>query len=409
MKYFFPESLTSIRRNSVWLLAARVCTQGLSVVFIALVARRLDTAGFGQFTFIAAILAIGNTFTSFGTDTWLVRELAKTRSLSFVSGAFVLQLALALLWYFATLFLRRDVPLLIYSLTLFPLSLFSVVSSLMRGFERMDLFWGLCLINGIVQVVCAILSSNLILLCIFLLAGSLITAVLGLWMCHIFLPNFSFLPVGDFRVIFHVLLPFAALATLSLVSQKLGILLISLFSGNVATGVFSAAIRIFEGIKIGHYAVLGSLLPILSRDLSYSKREYRTAFFGLLGLSFLLAGLSSFFAKDIVPFLFGARYAPASSLLMVLAWSLTPYTISSFISVNLVVRGKEGLLLKAITVSLLLWIPLFVILIKGYGLIGAAWAVLFGEIIQAVILSYIFSKGLKKFRGLNFEITNEIL
>ena len=167
MKNLFPASTVSLRVNSFWLLFARLSTQGLAVVFIALVARRLEPASFGQFTFIAATIFIGNTFTSFGTDTLLIREIAKARQVtSLVHSALSLQLVLSLLWCFILIVFRVKAPLLIFSLSLIPLAIFSIVSALLRALERMDLVWGLSLVSGFIQILCALFAHDLLTLCI---------------------------------------------------------------------------------------------------------------------------------------------------------------------------------------------------------------------------------------------------
>lgn len=148
--------MTSLRRNSLYLLLARLTAQGLALLFIAVVARRLGIADFGQFTFIAALLLLGNTFTNFGSDTFLIRELARAgKPTDLIARALSLQLALSAVWVFATILLRPNSLLLLYSFSLFPLALFSVATATLRAFERMDLVWTLSLVNGVVQLVAA--------------------------------------------------------------------------------------------------------------------------------------------------------------------------------------------------------------------------------------------------------------
>lgn len=393
MKSLFSESSIALHLNSFWLLFARVSSQGLAVVFIALVARRLEPASFGQFTFIAATVFIGNTFTSFGTDTLLIREIAKTRQVtSLVYRAFTLQIVLSAIWCFILMLLRVKIPLLIFSLSLFPLAIFSIVSALLRAFERMDLFWGMSLMSGFIQILCAILASDLFTLCTLLLVGSTLTSFLALRVFSILMPGLRFFSFLDFRPLLPIVLPFAALTVLSVLSQRLGVLSTSVLIGDVATGLFSSAARILDGMKFGHYAVLGALLPLLSRGARQSKQDYRTAFVGLLGISILLAGVVVFFANPIIYFLFGESYTPAANILIVIAWCLVPYTISAFLSVDLVAHGGEKSLLKATIISLAVWVLLFIWWVKSYGLAGAAWATLIGEIIQAIILLLISPK-----------------
>ncbi len=399
--------MISLFRNSFWLLFARISTLSLAVLFTALVARRLGTADFGQFTFIATLVLIGNVFTSFGTDTLLIREISKAEHLaSLAARAFTLQIVLSGIWCFVTFIFCTNRSLVLYSLSLFPLTLFSIVSALLRAFERMDLFWGLSLINGFIQIICAVLSPDLPDLFIFLFAGNIITAFLGLWICSMSLPHISLVPFLDFRPIFRLALPFAALAILGVLSQRLGVLFVSILAGDDATGLFSSAARVVDGMKLGHYAVLGAFLPALSRKALDSKHDYRIAFLGLLCISVLIAGGTMFFSSPILYFLFGEKYTPAVDLLIVLAWTLVPYTISAFISVDLVVRGLEYNLVKATIISLIMFTVLYLWFINSNGLMGAVWAALIGECLQAAIFVLYYFLNLSE-RGLQSACTKE--
>jgi O-antigen/teichoic acid export membrane protein len=75
-------------------------------------------------------------------------------------------------------------------------------------------------------------------------------------------------------------------------------------------------------------------------------------------------------------------------LLAVLGWCLIPYTVSSFISYDLIARGREITLLKATVVSLAGFLVLYLSLISLFNINGAVYAALAGEALQAAI--YIF-------------------
>lgn len=380
----------SLRRNSFWLLLARLTAQVLAILFIAVTARKLGLNDFGHFAFIASILLVGNTFTNFGTDTFLVRDIARAGHVTqLASQSLSLQLILSAGFCIAIIF-YRDPPLFLYTLALFPLALYSVNNALLRALNRMDLFWLLSLANGIIQVIAAYFSSDVLTLCLFLLIGQFLLSALSISICTVSLPGFSLLPLKDFRPIFELTLPFAALTILLVLIQRLGVLSVSTLLGDSATGIFSSAARIVDGLKFGHYAILGALLPALSRGSLESWQSFRKAFLFLMMVSLIFAIALVIFANPIVVILYGKEFLPAVNQLSLLGWTLLPYTISSFISYSLIARGLEFTLVKATAISLLIYVILYFWLIHSSGLTGAIWAALVGECLQSVVFALFY-------------------
>ena len=379
----------SVRQNTIALLFSRLTAQGLAIIFVAILARRFGVETFGRFTFFAALVLIGNTFTNFGTDTYLIREISRAGKItSLLPGAFGLQIVLASLWWLATLFLQPEPELLLYALVLFPLAMISVSTSSLRALERMDLVWTISLANGTFQILAALFSDDLWTLCVYLLVGQLFLAGLSYWLCTVSLEAFQLFPINDIRPILRATLPFAVLTILLVLSQRLGILSVSLLLGDSSTGLFSSVARVVDGLKLGHYAVLGALLPVISRGTREAKQRFRSGFGLLMGLSLIMAIGLSLFPRVVILILYGNDFSQAIGLLAFLGWSLLPYTISSFISYDLISREKEVTLVKATTVSLSVFLMLYLWLISNYGLSGAIYATLAGEVFQAVIFIY---------------------
>ncbi len=121
--------------NSAWLLIARVIVQLQLLALTVMVARSLGQAGFGQYTLIASIIVLGNVFTTFGTDTLLIRHVAQRRRADDpqLSAALLLQTGLTLffvaaVWLWTALAKQKNpefiLALRLYSLSLFPLAFF---------------------------------------------------------------------------------------------------------------------------------------------------------------------------------------------------------------------------------------------------------------------------------------------
>ncbi|MCC6298156.1 MAG: oligosaccharide flippase family protein [Anaerolineales bacterium] len=379
--------MSLLRRNSLYLLLSRLTAQGLAILLIAILARRLGVADFGQFTLIAALLLLGNTFTNFGSDTYLIRELARAgKPTDLIARALSLQLALSALWITVTLLLKPNSLLLLYSLSLFPLAIFSIVTATLRAFERMDLVWSLSLANGLVQLIAAFFSSDISTLCLYLLIGHFLTAAFSYLVCLASFPTFNLLPPRNFYPLLKLTLPFAALTLLLVLSQRLGVLTVSALLGDSATGIFSSVARVVDGLKLGHYAVLGALLPVISRGTNESKQSFRKGFILLIGISLLMAIALALFPRLVILILYGEEFLSATNLLALLGWSLIPYTVSSFVSYDLIAHGREKTLVKATAISLVVFLSLYLWQISTFGLDGAIYAALVGEIIQAVIL-----------------------
>lgn len=403
--------------NSFWLLITRIATQALAIVFTILLARSLGEVGLGQYAFIASIVFIGNILTTFGLDTLLIREIARTRNTDttslgaalwiqiVLSAIFILGIALA-----AGIWPNKNpetiLSLKVYSLSLIPLAFYTIYSAALRAYERMDLFLLSNLVAVFIQTTGAFFifraKGNLLDIALLLLFSQLITAGIAAWLCTRWLPNFTFhwiMPRTTILIIARQGWPLALMSGLGVIYQRLGILSLSLLSPDAATGWFTAAVRIPEAFKVIHYAFFGAIFPVMSRTAFnnrqpegayrgegyWSTKLYRLSFTLLLSFAFLAALIITLAAKPLIYFLYGANYSPSIGVLQILAWSLIPYTISSKISLDLVTTGQEHWVSRTLAITVVITAVLYALLIPALGILGASLSALVGETIQALI------------------------
>ncbi len=399
-----------LAKNSLWLLLARIGTQGMAALFTIILARRLGSAGFGEYAVIAAIVFVGNMFTTFGTDMSLIREIAARDNLSFLPAALFVQILLSLLlilflWVGAPFLPNQSVDgilaLRIYSFALIPLAFFTVFTSALRGKQLMDAYTWLNLIGSSLQLAMVwffmVAGAGVLRLSVILLAAQMIVSFFGAVICHIRIQNFWRawrFDTKDISNLLRISAPFALLTVIAMLYQKLSVLMISAIGGSAMTGFFSVAQRTVEAAKTGHAAVFTALYPAMAQRRD---ETFRSSWILLLvGAGFGAVALSAL-ARPLTLILFGGGYEASVSALQILAWMLIPYSVSTFLTLKFVASNREGPVLRASLVSLAVLASLSLWWIPRTGLSGASGAVLAAESAQAALLflqsrQYEFSK-----------------
>jgi O-antigen/teichoic acid export membrane protein len=405
---------TRLGRNALWMILSRFGAQGLAVVFTVLLARRLGSAGFGEYAFIAAVLFVANALTTFGTDMLLIREIAAHGDLSRLPAALIVQLVLSVLfiaavWMFGTWIPNQSpetiTALNIYSLALIPLAFFTVFTTALRGVQRMDTYSLLSLIVSALQVgVVSLPNINIVSLSVLLLSVQTVAALFaGLFGART-IPHFwqswrftSF----SFSEFLKEATPIAFLTLVTMLYQRLNVGMLSIMMGATATGIYSAAFRAVEASKTAHLAVFAALYPAMAEGSSLRAATVSTS--PLWGSAerdrhamkypkFLLAGATiislilSVLAKPIVILLYGIEFTASANVLQILAWTLIPFTVNTYLTLSFLASGRERLVGRALMVSLsgllilnLWWIP-------ARGPEGSAWATLVAKCIQSAFL-----------------------
>lgn len=400
--------LRRVGGNTAWLLLARIGAQGLTVLFTLILARRLGQDGLGAYAFIAAVVYLGNVLTTFGTDTLVMRSVAAHGEFRLVLPALLLQLSLAAafiaLVYLGAPVLPRQSPqavlaLKVYSLALVPMAFYTVFSAALRGAERMAAFMGLNLALAAAQLglvwVFITPGGSLVSLAWLLLAAQAAVALLAGLLCIACFPGLRQTWRASFAEVIGMSRPSGTLAALGLLKvlyQRASVYLLALMGGAALTGWFSAALRPVEAAQIGHVALLGALFPVMAQahgsgtSITPDQRRIFRLSWRLLLLSGVSAALALFaFAPFVVTALFGPAFEPAVPALRLLAWDLLPYSVNIYLSTELLAAGRE----KSLSVVLLLSLAVLIVsslwFIPRWGLMGACWAVLIAELLQAAL------------------------
>jgi O-antigen/teichoic acid export membrane protein len=408
--------LVRLSLNSFWLLAARILSQGLLLLFTIAIARTLGAADLGRFAFISAIVSIGNVVTTFGLDTLLLRDMAARRGnptarstaalQETTSAVILLQGALTAIFIGLVWIIGPQLPnqtaettpaLRLAALSLVPLTFSTVYSAILRAHERMDLYLVFSVVTALAMGLGGIalwwrggsLTAAAGVVVLSQSAGALAAAILG----RPYQPRFIAQPVRLRRALPRVARIGATLAALMILSalyQRSGLLLLSLMAGDAAAGQYSAAARVLEALKLIPGAFFGAVFPMLAANAAARsvrvRRAYTRGFAALVAISILLAILTTLLARPLITILYGAGYTPAVDALRLMSWSL-PLTVFAFkYSFELVIGGLERVAVLSMLLTLLLSVIVTTALIGRWSLNGAAVALVAGELSQVLIL-----------------------
>ena len=97
-------------------------------------------------------------------------------------------------------------------------------------------------------------------------------------------------------------------------------------------------------------------------------------------------------AKPFIFILFGPGYITSVPPLQILAWMLIPYTVNSFLSLAFLAEGDVTIIMIALMATIITLAILTIWLDPLMNIKGAAWAALFSETLQSIILSGCYFK-----------------
>lgn len=149
-------------------------------------------------------------------------------------------------------------------------------------------------------------------------------------------------------------------------------------AGVAALGLYSATVTLTEAFLFIPGSLVVTLLPVLSGYFVEAPEKHRRLV--ELGAKALAAvalpaalGLS-FFASELIGFVFGARYEDSAPILKILAWSLPLMFLLILMRHVLISAQRQKIILWGALAGAAANIPLNIVLIRAWGAPGAALA-----------------------------------
>ncbi len=400
-----PERSTRhLARGASFGLLAQAADKLLPVALTLYLARALEPAQFGVFSFILAYLALFQTLTEYSLDTVLVRTMAQSdvpRERIFQAGL-ALKLLLAVASAAAATLLAPmvsdgQVPmsLMLPAALMLPTAMGAAYRALFRA--RLDirsvfvLAGARSLLVAVAVVAAVVMGAGLPALFAAMAAANL-AAFLGV----AFVVRSSVSPRPSFdleiwRSLSRGLGPLLANALAMTISLRVGQLLLMSMRGPVEVGLLGAASRVVEAFTLLPEALMITVYPFMAglhnsnpRRLMATAEKSTRYLVVATGLPVLICAVAG---ASTMHLLFGAEFAEAGDVLSLLALTALLSATGTVMLNLLVAVHRETMLLANTVVFSAASVVLSIIWIRAHGYAGAAAAMVVTSFASQVSLA----------------------
>ncbi len=378
-----------------------------NLILFFYLSRLLQPEGLGIYSTVLAIFSTVSLGCGIGLNSFLVRELPKdlsqtnrylihaglvsaTTGLAFMIG---LDLLIPYLGYLP----QTQTGLYIISLALIAESLAIVLNAIFIAHQKAEFL----ATTGLLSILGRILVSLLVLRLGFGVIG-LIVAYTGFCFLtplvnFLFLKRYILVPHWKFDRPFLLemvrgLKVFAALAILTALCSQSEVLILSLTRGETQVGYYSAALKLVTIWAMVPSSYMVALYPVLSISFQESREKFidlqNRSLKYFLAIGFPLAVGMTVTAGAIIPLLYGPGFQESIATLRILAWYLPLIFCNNMLWRVLFVRGKQQVVFQWQFITEIVQALLAVWLTPKYGSMGAAIALLGGNLAYTAYFVY---------------------
>jgi len=392
--------MTTIARNSAFVLGVQVVLKILAFLFNVYVVRRLGAVYFGQYSAVMAYVALFAIFTDWGMSPYAVREMAKDhRKTSWllpniVAIRVVLSFIITLIAPLSALWLGKEnemvLGILIASAGLILYAFQGPLNSALTARERLDytstftlinqlVFWGLgvlLLVNGLGFIGLIIASS----------AGVAVVALLSGWTLFKMGLGRLILSARRWPQLFLAALPFGVSSISHAFMQRFDTVLMSFVLTDAAVGWYNVPWTLINMMLLIAQSIAIAMFPSMVRsyaeDPDSLPRIVWQSIKYLLIICLPITVGGTLLADRIIITLYEETFVNSILVLQVILWALP-----SLFLLELLGRISSTLHLERRTarinvINAVLTVILNLILVPTWGILGAALALLGGRTIR---------------------------
>jgi O-antigen/teichoic acid export membrane protein len=407
--------LAKIAKNTVFLSVANIAGRLIGFFYFLLLARFLGVATFGVYNFTIAFVYNFIPVADFGLERLVLRDISRkpNKTSFYLARLLPLRLFLSLGAYLLVLLLalvlkqplRQIGYLAIFGLFIFPHTITYLLTSFLNAKEKMK-YMALSVIFGQLAVFAIGITFVLLKLplSVIFLAGFLASSIVAL--TFLLKAKSWGLPLGwviDKKFFLKALSQswaFAVLLILAVFYIRISLILVGLIKGDYYTGLYGSAFKFIEATILIPQSLALALFPLSARlflkDKKKLEKVYQKALLVLFLFSLPFVAVLGWLPMLIIKLAYGQAYLSAAPVMSLLGASLILFFLNALPG-NIIQNSPQfKKFLPWAVLNFVITLVLCLILIPRYSIIGAAWAVIGGEVAGLFINNLFVWKILKK-------------
>lgn len=370
-----------IFKNTGILMGSQMVTWGLSLLLTIVMARYLGAVGIGKLQLATSIWAIMTMFASFGMDTMLVKEIARSpERISEIFGtSLILRTLLFGLSYGIVFFYLQEVDypadtkLIIYLVSAANLIYLYVnaCQAALQGLERVE-FSSIATISdraisALLIIVLLVLGYGVKAVAVAMAAGALMNLIVQFSSIKRLHRLGIKLSTRESISFLRKCIPYLMSNVFLIVYQQVDTVIISYFINEEAVGWYSTADRLFTTLLFVPTVFMTAVFPVFSR-MSHSKdaalNQLLIKSFNTLLLLSVPIGFGIFvIANPLAVLLFGSEFAPSGPVLAIFGLVLLLTYQNMLLGQFLISIDRQNSWTLVMVVATILTVPLDMVLV----------------------------------------------
>lgn len=364
----------------------------LGMATAIILARYLGPEDYGKYSLVISLAYIFMVFSDFGLNDLIIRDIAQDHALAsrYMAASLIAKpllscismVFLVLMVYFMGY--SREIVLCtaVFSLHIVFNTLNNSLSSIFKGFQRMEYASLITVFNGVVGLLLVVALAHWHGTLIEIIFSRVLTLFISFVVGYfIFVKNFGkpdFSVSGSFiKKHLAAAFPFLTIGIIHSLYFKVDVIMLSKLKGDLAVGWFSAAANdLFFGLFVIPQAVSAVTYPIFSKQFSESIEQLRKSCnFTIKILTIIGVAISAgtfVLAPQIIYLVFGPQYENSIVVLRIISLAISFSFIRDPFGYGLAAVGKVRVLMWLNIYSLIINVALNSFMIPLYAHIGAA-------------------------------------